>query len=270
MWVHFMDVHVPYYPPQRFRKETGCHNISDFEMARLWQKLNTTPQDITDKELEQLEHLYDATVRYVDEEIGNLVETARQETNSEPIVAFTSDHGDEFRDHGGLTHSPKLYEELVHVPLLVTSPDRSPETVQIPVSLMDVGPTLLSLVGGNTEGMWGVDLRDQPDDRGVFSEVAQAPDDPNDSISRDVRVTACRTAKWTYIRDDLRGREELYDREADPGERKPLPEADIPVSVRERVSSFRQRVDKTSPELLSRDMSESVESRLENLGYLNG
>jgi arylsulfatase A-like enzyme len=265
-----MDVHVPYYPPQRFRKETGCNNISDIEMARLWQKLNTTPQDITDKELEQLEHLYDATVRYVDEEIGNLVKAARQETSSEPIVAFTSDHGDEFRDHGGLTHSPKLYEELVHVPLLVTSPDRSPETVQIPVSLIDVGPTLLSLVSGNTEGMWGVDLRDQPDDRGVFSEVAQAPDDPNDSISRDVRVTACRTAKWTYIRDDLRGREELYDREADPGERKPLPEADIPVSVRERVSSFRQRVDKTSPELLSRDMSESVESRLENLGYLNG
>lgn len=264
LWVHLMDVHVPYYPPAEFRAEVGCDDIDDAEMVRLWTKMNTVPGEVSENELADIERLYDATVRYADEEIGRLIETGRH-GSEETIVGFTSDHGDEFRDHDGLTHSPQLYDELVHVPLLFDLPDSS-SVIRSPVSLLDTGPTLLSAVGGSTDRLWGRDVRDTTTDRTVFSEVAQAPDDPNDDISLDARITACRGTDRTYIRDDLRDREETYDRDDDPREQRPLPATD--AELRERTAEFRRRVDETSPKLLGREMSDSVESRLEDLGYL--
>jgi arylsulfatase A-like enzyme len=266
LWVHFMDVHVPYYPPRQFRNEVGCGDVSDTDMGDLWLKLNANPEEITNEELATIEQLYDATVRYVDTEIGHLLEFARRETDGEVVVAFTSDHGDEFRDHGGLTHSPQLYQELVKVPLVFDLPDTSGELITSPVSLMDTAPTLLDVVNGDDEAMWGTPVTDSERDRTVFSEVAHPPDGPNDRLAAETRVTACRTADWTVIQDNARDRIEAYDRTADPTEQTPLSE--FPTELSDRINTFRRRVDETSPELLEREMSDSVESRLEDLGYV--
>lgn len=270
LWVHLMDVHVPYYPPHRFREEVGIGDVGDSGMIDLWLKLNTTPDAITNAELEVLEKLYDATVRYIDHEIGELLNGLKAMGRSDPVVAFTSDHGDEFKEHGGLTHSPQLYDELVHVPL-VFSLDGNSATVNDPISLLDVAPTLVEHVGGSTEGFWGQNvLSVQPDDRAVFSDVSQYPDDARDEIDLDARITACRTKRWTYVKDDLRGREELYDRQSDPGQKRRVEDQHENVRERlaEKTSAFHERVRETSTDMFEREMSASAEGRLRNLGYL--
>lgn len=272
LWVHFMDVHVPYYPPRRFRQEVGIDEIGDSKMVDLWLKLNTAPDSLTGADIGVLEKLYDATVRYVDYEVGMLLDGLASMGRRDPVVAFTSDHGDEFRDHGGLTHSPQLYDELIHVPLVLQL-NGEPATIENPVSLLDVAPTLVEHFAGSTDGFWGRSIRPSTsDDRAVFSEVSQSPNDARDEIDVDARITSCRTDRWTYVRDDLRGREELYDRQSDPTEHRRVEDEHGAVRDRmaDRIAEFRARVDETSPELIDRDMSASVETRLRDLGYLGG
>lgn len=271
LWIHFMDVHVPYYPPKKFREEVNI-SISDLEMGKLWLKLNATPESITEQELQKLKKLYDATVRYIDFEVGQFLSDVRETVRNDPIIVFVSDHGDEFREHGGLTHSPKLYSELVHVPLIFDLPEFDEDVVTQPTSTMDIGPTLLAAVDGDTEGCWGIDLqsRDRTSTRTVFSEVSQSPDNDKNRMNVEARISAGRTERWTYIRDDLRDEIRLFDRQKDMCEQHPCEEEYPKVVQRmeDEISAFRDRVDETSPELHGREMSPEIENRLKQLGYL--
>lgn len=100
-------------------------------------------------ELADLGRLYDVALRYVNEEIGRLIKTAQSESN-ETVVGFIFNHGDEFRDHGELTHSPQLHEELVHITLLFDLLGSS-SVVRPPMPLFDIGPTLLTAISKGTD-----------------------------------------------------------------------------------------------------------------------
>jgi arylsulfatase A-like enzyme len=63
-----------------------------------------------------------------------------------------ADHGEAFGEHGRLRHATTLYDELLRVPLLVHVPGVTPQRVTAPVSLMDLGPTVLDLMGQSTPG----------------------------------------------------------------------------------------------------------------------
>jgi arylsulfatase A-like enzyme len=63
------------------------------------------------------------------------------------IVAIAADHGDEFKEHGNYDHSKNLYNQVLRVPLLVHLPGAAPRVVSAPVSLTDLGPTLVDLAG---------------------------------------------------------------------------------------------------------------------------
>jgi len=62
------------------------------------------------------------------------------------IVAVVADHGEEFLEHGGLSHARTLYDEILRVPWILYVPGRAPDTVDQPVSLVDLAPTLLELL----------------------------------------------------------------------------------------------------------------------------
>jgi arylsulfatase A-like enzyme len=91
---------------------------------------------------------YDSEIAYVDDKIGRMiaaVDAAGLTTST--IVAVSSDHGDEFLEHGNEYHGRSLYNEVIRVPLIVAAPGRDPAVATAPVSVIDVGPTLLDLVG---------------------------------------------------------------------------------------------------------------------------
>jgi arylsulfatase len=154
LFVHYMDVHHPYLPPERFEVLFRTPGASPLEAKALWKRswplFKELPSDreiISQADLRRFGDLYDGCIRYVDNEIGRLLEGLRARgLDRNTLLVITADHGDEFLEHGYMFHlSPYLYDELTHVPLLVHWPGqtdgrRVPETVR----LIDVMPTLLA------------------------------------------------------------------------------------------------------------------------------
>jgi arylsulfatase A-like enzyme len=127
IWAHYFDAHEPY---------RRTHFGTD-DMDR-----------------------YDSEILAIDQAVGRLVRTARERLERDVIVVLTSDHGEEFRDHGGVYHGSTLYEEQVRVPLIWSATDLAPRRVETPVELIDVAPTVLAMVGAAPlSPMRGDDLR---------------------------------------------------------------------------------------------------------------
>lgn len=125
--------------------------------------------------------IYDAAVHGVDREIG-LVLAALEERGlaADTIVVVTSDHGEEFWEHGRTGHGYNLHDENLRVPLIWFDPAAEPRRVETQVRLIDVAPTIAARLAIPTPGEWqGVDLA--PAMRGAdlrlpaFSEAAHLP-----------------------------------------------------------------------------------------------
>jgi arylsulfatase A-like enzyme len=89
---------------------------------------------------------YDEELLAIDHHLGAFLARLRAE-HPNTVIVLSGDHGEEFMEHGNLGHSHALWQELVHVPLVVSAPGLTPRRIQTQVRLMDVAPTLLELVG---------------------------------------------------------------------------------------------------------------------------
>jgi len=95
------------------------------------------------EEVAALRDLYALYVREVDARVGRVLQALRDDRRC--VVAVTSDHGEEFLEHGYIYHQLTLYSELLHVPLIIRAPGIAPAAVKTPVSGLDVMPTFLAL-----------------------------------------------------------------------------------------------------------------------------
>jgi arylsulfatase A-like enzyme len=123
--------------------------LTEDEMFALFKSV-LLKRDVSDrKTVELLQKLYMAGVRKADDsarELFRLLDEAGVLKNS--VVIITADHGDEFGEHGGLSHDGKMYSELVDVPLILYDPDLpAGRIVEPPVSTVDIPPTILHLFG---------------------------------------------------------------------------------------------------------------------------
>jgi arylsulfatase A-like enzyme len=92
-------------------------------------------------------------VALVDTRLGELMEMLdRTGVADRTTIILTADHGEAFGEHDTWEHGKTVYEELVRVPLLIASPGKKPKTVDAPVSLVDVGATILDLFGQSVPG----------------------------------------------------------------------------------------------------------------------
>jgi arylsulfatase A-like enzyme len=108
------------------------------------------PPDASPRDVAHLLALYDGEVRYTDETIGEMLAMLeRARVLDDTLVVVTSDHGEEFKEHGGHGHHRTVYRESVHIPLIFWSARGLPHGLRVPtfVSLADVAPTILELVG---------------------------------------------------------------------------------------------------------------------------
>jgi len=134
-YLHFLDPHRPFTAPRelvdRFHPKGANRPRNPTSLAKLTDEIAN----------------YRAEIVVVDETIGSLFEFLRKEGLYEDlIIAFTSDHGEQFFDHGHLGHGHDLYSEEVHVPFFLKAPGLSGEVDSV-VSTLDIGPTLLELAG---------------------------------------------------------------------------------------------------------------------------
>jgi len=131
LFIHTYQVHAPYAPPRDYRTLF----------------LDTLGREPADGAVQAL--LYDQEVRYTDDQVGAFLGVlTRLGLAERSIVVITSDHGEEFREHGGTGHGRTLHREVLQVPLLVWAPGLlAPARVAPPASLLDVVPTVLDLLG---------------------------------------------------------------------------------------------------------------------------
>jgi arylsulfatase A-like enzyme len=147
--LHVMDPHLTYDPPPsvRGRFTSGYAGplrlpLQGFGAANAgW-----TPPREADRGF--VAGAYDEEILFVDAQLARLRAGLRERgLADETLVVVTSDHGEELFDHGGFEHGHTLFEELLHVPLFFWGPGVRPGRHAVPVSLVDVAPTLLDALG---------------------------------------------------------------------------------------------------------------------------
>ncbi len=155
MYIHYIEPHSPYDPPPPFLTRFGPvgHNMS----AQHEHKMN-----LTSDELAGLVNRYDGEIAYIDDALRRFFTQLEKEGHlANTLVIVTSDHGEEFNEHGGYGHGKKLFQDLIHIPLIVWSPDliEQPRERTEVVSLLDIFPTLLGALGIQTpDSLQGRDL----------------------------------------------------------------------------------------------------------------
>jgi arylsulfatase A-like enzyme len=280
VWIHFMETHSPYDPPIQYRNQFVDTDLSEKRLWSVNDKLHTEPESLTDSEVSIISDLYNASLRYLDDQIARMFDGIEERGLwDDSVVAFTADHGEQFREHGKMTHCLEPWEEGVHVPLLLRVGDEDHTSIDRVTSTIDIAPTLLDAAVDDVdmpEKYHGISLlpvlRDEinlPDDRAVFSQSAAKT---GREIYLDRRLTGARTDRWKFI-TSVNGhvKTKLYDLDNDPGEQENV--ADVNAGL---VEQFQARVDEHYQQdaYLKYDIKEAVDTgevsdRLQALGYLD-
>jgi arylsulfatase A-like enzyme len=190
LWVHYLDAHSEYEPHPEF----------DFGKRQV--------------------DLYDGEIRFVDEHVGRLLDfLMRSPVWSRTVVAVTADHGDAFGEHGRTHHGSTLYEEMIHVPLLLRVPDLPGRRIDQVVTNLDTVPTLVELAGLGSpahdfEGKSLVPLLfydEREPDRAVFAETNWPSP-----------LRAMVQGRYKLVYDMKNNLYQVYDLGADPAEKQNL------------------------------------------------
>ena len=221
LFLHSYEVHHPYTPnPEdlaRFAPAGYDGWLGDrIEISELrW--INQGGVEIDGVDLARIRAAYAAEIASVDRALGRLLDGLRERRLLDrTLIVFTSDHGEEFGEHGTVGwHTHSLYDELLRVPLIVALPGGrwAGERVGRQVRLMDVAPTVLDALAAEVPAGWeGTSLLALLRGERVPPLLAVAQRDVRDG-DRDEGDAALRTGRWKWYE----GR--LHDLLADPAER---------------------------------------------------
>jgi len=152
LYLHLLTPHSPYSPPSpfagRFDPQYGgsLEGVTDTLL-----RLNEGLLDASPRDLEHLRLRYEENLAYGDYQVGRLIDALRRGGRLDrTIVIVTGDHGEGFREHGFMLHTTTLFEEMIHVPLVVRLPPRfgrTPARVRDIVELRDLAPTIRHALG---------------------------------------------------------------------------------------------------------------------------
>lgn len=246
MWLHFYDPHDPYDPPPPFKERYAA-----------------AP--------------YDGEIAYMDSAVGVFLEALRRQglfQNS--VIAVAADHGEAFGEHGEERHGMFLYDETVHVPLLLKLPAEkfAGRRVDTRVALADVAPSLLQAAGLAAPATMQAqsvlplleaaqsapDDKEKVPDRPIYSET----DYPHRSFGWS-GLSSWRAGKYLYVQAPKR---ELYDSSLDPEAVKNLASSAkaIADTLDTQLSDFRQKTGSVKTE--SAKLDPAAADKLRALGYV--
>jgi uncharacterized protein (TIRG00374 family) len=261
LFLHYMDPHDPY-----FRHPYDGHGIA-----------RVANQHPTPALVSEMQQLYGGEIEYLDASFAKLLDKLRElGLYDDTLIVLTSDHGEEFQEHGGFWHGLTLYDEQVHVPLLVKWAGDGPRPQGDPdghlVGLLDVAPTILGRAGVPIPStLQGVDLALSALQRPERNRIVFAEEDHEGNVLR-----AVRTEEWKLIEanpGNPRGLTplELFDVAGDPRER-----TNLAAERQDRVAEMRRHAD--AQEQVARSQSVGGEATAElsaaelealrQLGYL--
>ena len=174
-FANLLEAHTPYYPPHGYREQfdpefteplhfvlellfdrQGTHGNDDVDIEKI-KGLQTgdgigrflaDPEFANGTELEIMKRWYNASIKYLDEELGRFLKYYRTHLSEDTYLVITADHGEQFGEHGLIGHSHYLFDETVQIPLFINGPELPSGTaVEDLASLTDLYPTLSNLAG---------------------------------------------------------------------------------------------------------------------------
>jgi len=219
LFLHLYDPHWHYDPPEAQRKLFERPYAGT--LTGTWQDFSKRDRSNTSAaDLEHLLALYDGEIRYADDEVGRVLDHLKARgLDRGTLVVVTSDHGEEFLEHGSWEHQKTLYEEVIRIPLVVAGPGIAARKEKWETSLLDVAPTVLAWAGlPASPSHQGRSLLSTPGTREAYGETDHTVDHTHKLFLR------AGAGKWKGILSlDTDGKprgEEWYDLAADPGETK--------------------------------------------------
>lgn len=285
LFVHYFDPHssrrgskLPYDSPFNTRYcESYKGSLAGCDLSRM----NQEGRALSKEDLEHLIALYDGGVAYADEYVGKLLDHLKDSGYlDKTLVIVTSDHGEQFNEHGNFLHN-QVYKQEMHIPLIVKFPrgwsGRYRGTrISLRVRSIDIAPTILDVLGMSYEKMQGESFlpligRRTSQDRVAFSGVPR-------------QHSIINSEGFKVIRDNVHGRLELYNLRDDPDEQKDLfPSIRADLSNRRvfmrlvsLIEDWREENARLSNELLGpyKDSDKGktnpeIRKQLRALGYLN-
>ncbi len=280
-WIHLYDAHFPYQAPKPFHKmyspakgSGDAASIEDIKMHPQTKKWLTS-RGISSIGVPVAE--YGAEITYLDHELDRLfrgMEALGIMDNT--LVMITADHGECLGDRDSFFSHVGVYNETMHIPLVMRLPGRisGGNVIDAMTMNVDLAPTALDILGLPVEGMEGKSLLPLMD--GTKKEVHEYVIDEGGHGSQ----VAIRTGKWKFIKtlDDIsylanfqmtKGTVELYDLDSDPAEQKNVAADNPQVSARfEKMLSewLAERAGGEKAEQIAAD--EDTKKKLEALGYL--
>jgi arylsulfatase A-like enzyme len=241
LWLHYLDPHDPYHPPPEWRDPTPAgmrtffapqNEVGDPSVIDLQ---NGRTVGLDERFWNHVRRLYADEVRYVDAAVGRVLDALEAGgLAGDTLVVITSDHGEEFLEHGNYYHGQSLYNELLHVPLILVGPGIPPRTrVADRVGTIDIVPTLEDHLGvgsdpGHAQRSLLPFLREdapRPAPREIVSQGTNHGEPRRALVVGDHKLILHRVTRRT----------ELYDLKADPLERRDL-SAQRPDLVKELLA----------------------------------
>jgi len=303
LFLHTYQIHGPYTTPTPF-------NLTFLKKNHAWKKIHINShlggtkgiyKPLSDHERENVIALYDAEIRYTDEILIAPLIRLLKDTGlyDQTLIVLTSDHGEEFYEHGAWLHGQSLFNELIRIPLLIKKPFQKDGGIKRddPANIMDIAPTLLGQLGikasALTENFAGIDLfkystrKDKPP-RSLIGEIYRTRLFPAPFPGADDRLQQATVVEYPYklivvlnymvnyyfysppppFKKEMVI--ELYDLSQDPQEKNNIASRKPEMVQRlwkKLEQHFREGIrDDRSPDVFSKD--EALQRRLRALGYI--
>ena len=260
--IHLYDVHAPYDPPSPFDTRyslNGTKGVTDWEVSDDVELLNSEARS-------HLINMYDGEIAWVDSQLGRLFGQLRELDIAEnALIIVTSDHGEEFLEHGLWGHGHSLYQELLDVPLIISGPGiPSGVTDSALAAQYDILPTIT--------GYLGIYATDQVDGVDLFSPSEELRTIPSSGVinsrclignPEDVESVCSVLDRYRKgIYNFHTGEEQMFDLRLDPGELHPQP---LDSVLLESVEYYRATPPLVFPPVVG---DSDVDETLQDLGYI--
>ena len=269
-WLHPMDVHAPYEAPKEYQELFLDEPVDRVKSQKLSRTAVHHPKEMSNEEWELQRQLYKAECRYLDDHIERLFESlSDRDELADTIVVFTADHGDMHGEHDRGGHPQEFWEEVIRVPLAIAAPEQTTATVEEQVCLIDLPPTILSMLDIEVPRQWDGETLIE-NGKGKAPERDDGFIDVGAEIDRE-HAGLRRNDGWKLLRHQ--GEEYLFSLSENP-------EEEIAQNLVDREKEVYQAMSRTLDEHLNEmqrrrsqgqtgvEDEEMIEDHLKELGYL--
>ncbi len=261
LYLHYLDPHEPYTPPDKYaRVFKGPLKANDY-----------------DAEMQRKIGLYDGEIAFMDEWLGKFFAYLKEKKLYEDsIIVIVGDHGEQFMEHGNISHGNELFNPELHIPMIIkTGKNIQQRVVDYAVSNIDLFPTILELVGltppANYQSVSLLKDANSQGRGGVMSEIKRKYNQRSFTSYEGKRLLVGSREQDLNVdaEDALKNTIAIYDAFADYWEKSPITEDALLSQLQAEFQSELQKSEGLKVKAATGDsVNEETISQLESLGYL--